>query len=239
MVSLHFSAAMGSRTQSSSSTRACPLEWELLLLFFCCSSCWQWNQADDWMSLFKNLHSPCLTPLQQMCFSALIGWWKSWQSQWRGEDTWLPSFMCPKMSGSSLGPSSPQLKPSSPAARRFWFTSRKWRIWTWVTSTWSQRQAAIGWPQDPSKTLLWTFFPSSFLLSQEMEEFCQQLDQIQNSLARKLRFINEIKSKENVTKFAQMGNKITKSMEWLQANVMRLRMLEEPSFLWYFYTGQE
>jgi len=64
-----------------------------------------------------------------------------------------------------------------------------------------------------------------------MEEFCQQLDQIQNSLARKLRFINEIKSKENVTKFAQMGNKITKSMERLQANVMRLRMLEEPSFL--------
>lgn len=59
-----------------------------------------------------------------------------------------------------------------------------------------------------------------------MEEFCQQLDQIQNSLARKLRFINEIKSKENVSKFGQMGNKITKSMERLTANVMRLRMFD-------------
>lgn len=57
-----------------------------------------------------------------------------------------------------------------------------------------------------------------------MEEFCQQLDQIQNALARKLRFINEIKTKENTTKFAQMGNKITKSMERITANVMRLKM---------------
>jgi len=66
---------------------------------------------------------------------------------------------------------------------------------------------------------------------QELEEFCQQLDSIQNSLARKLRFINEIKTKENVTKLAQMGNKITKSVERLQANVMRLRMYSLPLLL--------
>lgn len=67
------------------------------------------------------------------------------------------------------------------------------------------------------------------MITKELEEFCQQLDQIQNSLARKLRFINEIKGKE--TKLAQMGSKITKSMERLQANVMRLRIDDDAAYI--------
>ena len=65
---------------------------------------------------------------------------------------------------------------------------------------------------------------TTFIKIKQLEEFCQQLDNVQNALARKLRFINEIKSEKQVTKLAQVGNIISKSVERLQANVMKLRM---------------
>lgn len=69
------------------------------------------------------------------------------------------------------------------------------------------------------------------MLAKQLEEFCQQLDTVQNALARKLRYINEIKSDKQVTKLAQVGNIISKSVERLQANVMKLRIDDDSAYI--------
>lgn len=62
-------------------------------------------------------------------------------------------------------------------------------------------------------------------LAKELDEFCLQLDSIQNTLARKLKFIKEITDKSSERKLlSRMSNNFAMGVERLQANVMRLRM---------------
>lgn len=73
-------------------------------------------------------------------------------------------------------------------------------------------------------------------IAKELDEFSVQLDTAQNSLARKLKFINEIKQEKTMSnqmssRLAQMGNKMTKAVERLQAGVMRLRIEDDTAYI--------
>eukprot|EP00160_Parvularia_atlantis_P013786 Unigene3057_Nuclearia_a/m.9402 Unigene3057_Nuclearia_a/g.9402 ORF Unigene3057_Nuclearia_a/g.9402 Unigene3057_Nuclearia_a/m.9402 type:complete len:325 (-) Unigene3057_Nuclearia_a:60-1034(-) len=74
-------------------------------------------------------------------------------------------------------------------------------------------------------------------VSKDLDEFIAQLENVQNALARKLKFISELKQEKNVAvqnmsaRLAQMGSKISKSVERLQANVMRLKIDDDTAYI--------